>query len=167
MEPYRHDIRRWGYTVTTATHGKLQDSFPLDEGISLYAVGLFESESTKYQWCVNEHPGTRPLEPSDKVLEVKLFASPAHNSKTGFGKFLDSFKGPAIGVGWAQYESAKLTLDDDAEGINGDLVSLKGHSLGNSAEEVALIASTAVAAIYAYKFRLIRYRIKQINKQLF
>ncbi|KAI9341460.1 hypothetical protein BDR26DRAFT_314267 [Obelidium mucronatum] len=52
FDPYRHDIRRWGYKITIPDSNNngsnLSSNFPLDEGTNLYAVGLFETTKTNH-----------------------------------------------------------------------------------------------------------------------
>ncbi|KAJ3027088.1 UNVERIFIED_CONTAM: hypothetical protein HDU68_004520 [Siphonaria sp. JEL0065] len=168
FNPYRHDIRRWGYKIT-APSGNYESNFPLDEGISLYAVGLFETAKTKYQWVVSEFLDLKhqtPLDPKEKRVQLRLYCTKVYTAKTDFGRFLNTFKGPAVGLGWERCGAAEITLTKDSEGVNGTVEPLNKHVF-ESHEEAALVAASAVAAMFAYKYRVARYRLKALKGDLF
>ncbi|KAJ3072731.1 hypothetical protein HDU98_003044 [Podochytrium sp. JEL0797] len=148
---------------------QMDNSWPLDEGKLVYALGLFFTERGKYQWLHNEFlDGTLhrqdPMNAQDDKIEFKLYFTKAKKTagatSTG-GKMLNSFlSGVSMGHGMARKVVATFTTSKSEAGLGG-VLDYWGEFVDD--EEAAIVASTAVAAMIAYKFRVQRYRHKQVD----
>ncbi|KAJ3047367.1 hypothetical protein HDU99_009512 [Rhizoclosmatium hyalinum] len=171
LNPYKHDIRRYGFKVETPTSSLIETNFPLDEGKNVYALGLFSTPRGKYQWLVNEFVGgstQEPMNPKNEIVQFKLYFTKAikhAEATTEAGKFLNSlFSGNTLGAGIARKVVATFTSSKSSSGLEGVLHHQKEWA---DNEEAALVATTALAAFIAYKYRVQRYQHKKLKGEFY
>ncbi|KAI9331064.1 hypothetical protein BDR26DRAFT_870634 [Obelidium mucronatum] len=170
LSPYKHDICRYGYKMSTPQGREITNSFPLDEGRNIYGIGLFETTRGKYQWLVNEFVNGKvqdPMSLKDTTVQFKLYFTKATKAAAASeaGKFLNSFlSGNTLGTGIARKVVATFSCSKTDGGVLG-VLDHKGEWFDK--EEAALVASSAVAALLAYKYRVQRYQHKKIKGEFY
>ncbi|KAI9340003.1 hypothetical protein BDR26DRAFT_861946 [Obelidium mucronatum] len=166
LSPYKHDVRRYGYKMATRSDGEIDNSFPLDEGKNVYGLGLFTTSRGKYQWLVNEFVNGRLQEPmslKDNNVQFKLYFSKATkhaNATSETKKFLNSLMsgGTTLGTSIVRKVVATFVCTKTDTGVTG-VLDHRGEWADD--EEAAVVLSSAVAALLAYKYRVQRYQHKK------
>ncbi|KAJ3009863.1 UNVERIFIED_CONTAM: hypothetical protein HDU68_002458 [Siphonaria sp. JEL0065] len=172
LSPYKHDVRRYGYKMTTQTKLEIENSFPLDEGRNVYGIGLFTTHLGKYQWLANEFiNGITPQDPmstKQETIQFKLYFTKATkhaNATNEAGKFMNSFlSGNTLGSGIARKVVATFACNKNMSGVGG-VLEHKGEWADE--EEAALVAASAVSALLAYKYRVQRYQHKKLKGEFY